>query len=85
MTTCLKLHTADIIKIVPWCNQHEYSYPCSVGEFIIEDEYLHAKTRHNDTFLEIQIFASVSLIFLKLCSVAIPMLYRKYFLSYKAR
>ena len=44
-----------------------------------------AKTRHNDAFLEIQIFASVSSIYLKLCSVAIPMLYHKYFSSYKAR
>ena len=32
-----------------------------------------AKTRHNNAFLEIQIFASVSSIYLKLCSVAIPM------------
>ena len=44
-----------------------------------------AKTRHNDAFLEIQILASVSSIYLKLCSVAIPMLYCKYFLSYKDR
>ena len=44
-----------------------------------------AKTQQNDAFLEIQIFASVSSIYLKLCSVAIPMLYCKYFLSYKAR
>ena len=44
-----------------------------------------AKTRHNDAFLEIQIFASVSSIYLRLCSVAIPMLYCKYFSSYKAR
>ena len=44
-----------------------------------------AKTRHNAAFLEIQIFASVSSIYLKLCSVAIPMLYCKYFSSYKAR
>ena len=44
-----------------------------------------AKTRHNDALLEIQIFASVSSAYLKLCSVAIPMLYCKYFSSYKAR
>ena len=44
-----------------------------------------AKTQHNDAFLENQIFASVSSIYLKLCSVAIPMLYCKYFSSYKAR
>ena len=44
-----------------------------------------AKTQHNDAFLEIQIFASVSSVYLKLCSVAIPMLYCKYFSSYKAR
>ena len=44
-----------------------------------------AKTRHNGAFLEIQIFASVSSIYLKLCSVAISMLYCKYFSSYKAR
>ena len=44
-----------------------------------------AKTRHNDAILEIQIFASVSSIYLKLCSVAIPMLYCKYFSSYEAR
>ena len=44
-----------------------------------------AKTRHNDAFLEIQIFASVSSIYLKLCSVVISMLYCKYFSSYKAR
>ena len=44
-----------------------------------------AKTRHNDAFLEIQIFASVSSIYLNLYSVAIPMLYYKYFSSYKAR
>ena len=43
-----------------------------------------AKTRHNGAFLEIQIFASVSSIYLKLCSVAIPMLYCEYFSSYKA-
>ena len=43
-----------------------------------------AKIRH-DTFLEIQIFASVSSIFLKFCSVAISMVYCEYFLSYKAR
>ena len=34
-----------------------------------------AKTRHNDAFLEFQIFASVSFMYLKLCSVAISMLY----------
>ena len=34
-----------------------------------------AITRRNDAFLEIQIFASLSSIYLKLCSVAIPMLY----------
>ena len=44
-----------------------------------------AKTQHNDAFLEIQIFASVSSIYLKLCSVVISMLYCKYFSSYKAR
>ena len=44
-----------------------------------------AKTRHNDAFLEIQIFASVSSIYLKLCSVVISMLYCKYFSSYKGR
>ena len=44
-----------------------------------------AKTQHNDAFLVIQIFASVSSIYLKLCSVAIPMLYCKYFSSDKAR
>ena len=44
-----------------------------------------AKTRHNDAFLETQIFASSSSIYLKLCSVAMPMLYCKYFSSYKAR
>ena len=44
-----------------------------------------AKTRHNDAFLEIQIFASMNSIYLKLCSVVIPMLYCKYFSSYKAR
>ena len=43
-----------------------------------------AKTQHNDAFVEIQIFASVSSIYLKLCSVAISVLYCKYFLSYKA-
>ena len=36
-----------------------------------------AKTRHNGAFLEIQIIASVGSIYLKLCSVAIPMLYCK--------
>ena len=44
-----------------------------------------AKTWHNDAFLEIQSFASVSSIYLKLFSVAIPMLYYKYFSSYKDR
>ena len=34
-----------------------------------------AKTRHNDACLEIQIVASVSFMYLKLCSVAISMLY----------
>ena len=34
-----------------------------------------AKTRHNDAFLEFQIFALVSFMYLKLCSVAISMLY----------
>ena len=34
-----------------------------------------AKTRHNDAFLEFQIFAPVSFMYLKLCSVAISMLY----------
>ena len=38
-----------------------------------------AKTRHNDVFLEIQIVASMSSIYLKLCSVATPMLYCKSF------
>ena len=33
------------------------------------------KTWHNDAFLEFQIFASVSFMYLKLCSVAISMLY----------
>ena len=42
-----------------------------------------AKTRHDDIFLEIQIFALVSSIYLKLCSVAISMLYCKYFSSYR--
>ena len=36
-----------------------------------------AKTRHNGAFLEIQIISSVGFIYLKLCSVAIPMLYCK--------
>ena len=44
-----------------------------------------AKPRHNDAFLEIQIIASMSSIYLKLCSVAIAMLYCKYVSSYKAR
>ena len=44
-----------------------------------------AKIRHNDAFLEIQIFALVSSIYLKLCSVVISMLYCKYLSSYKAR
>ena len=44
-----------------------------------------AKTRHNDAFLDFQIFASVSSIYLKLCSVVVLMLYCKYFSSYKAR
>ena len=44
-----------------------------------------AKTRHNDAFLEIQIFASMNSIYLKLCSVVISMLYCKYFSRYKAR
>ena len=44
-----------------------------------------AKTRHNDAFLEIQIYTSVSSVYLKLCALAIPMLYCKYFSSYKAR
>ena len=44
-----------------------------------------AKTRHNDAFVEIQIFASMNSINLKLCSVVISMLYCKYFSSYKAR
>ena len=44
-----------------------------------------AKTRHNDAFLEIEIFASVGSIYLKLCSVVLSMLYCKYFSSYKAR
>ena len=44
-----------------------------------------AKIRHNDAFLEIQIFVSLSSIYLKVCSVAIPTLYCKYFSSYKAR
>ena len=34
-----------------------------------------AKTQHNDAFLEFQIFASVSFMYLKLCSVAILVLY----------
>ena len=34
-----------------------------------------AKTRHNDAFLEFQIIAQVSFMYLKLCSVAISMLY----------
>ena len=33
------------------------------------------KTQHNDAFLEFQIFAPVSFMYLKLCSVAISMLY----------
>ena len=44
-----------------------------------------AKTQNNDAFLEIQVFKSVSFVYLKLCSVTILMLYYKYFLSYKAR
>ena len=44
-----------------------------------------AKIRHNDAFLAIQIFASMNSMNLKLCSVVIPMLYCKYFSSYKAR
>ena len=39
--------------------------------------------QHNGAFLEIQIFALVSSIYLKLFSVATPMLYCKYFLSYR--
>ena len=35
----------------------------------------YAKTRHNDAFLEFQIFVSVSFLYLKLFSVAISMLY----------
>ena len=44
-----------------------------------------AKTRHNDTFLEIQIFASACSIYPKLSSVMISMLYCKQFLRNKAR
>ena len=44
-----------------------------------------AKTQHNDAFLEIQIFASMNSIYLKLCAVVISILYCKYFLRYKAR
>ena len=44
-----------------------------------------AKTQHNDAFLEIQIFASMNSIYLKLCSVVISMLNCKYFSRHKAR
>ena len=44
-----------------------------------------AKTRHNDAFLDFQIFASVSSTYLKLYSVVVSMLYCKYFSSYNAR
>ena len=58
---------------------HTNSYTCI---YINMTQF--AKTQHK-TFLEIQIFASVSSIYLKLCSVAIPMLYCNFFSSYKAR
>ena len=62
-------------------------WDCSGGFQIESHTYVtrFAKTQHNDAFLEIHIFALVSSIFLKLCSVAMPMLYCKYFSSYKAR
>ena len=44
-----------------------------------------AKTRNNDAFLEIQVFTSVSSVYLKLCSVTIPICITNIFLSYKAR
>ena len=44
-----------------------------------------AKNWHNNAFLAIRIFASVSSIYLKLCSVIITLLYCKYFSRYKAR
>ena len=40
-----------------------------------------AKIRHNDAFLEIQIFTSMNSIYLKLCSVVISMVYCKDFSS----
>ena len=43
------------------------------------------KTRHNDAFLKILIFVSVSSIYVKLCFVVMSMLYCKYISSYKAR
>ena len=55
--------------------------PVNLSTFVT----LFAKTRRNDASSEIQIFAQVSSIYLKLCSVAIPMPYYKYILSYKAR
>ena len=56
--------------------------------FVLNSVYVaqFTKTRHNDAYLEIQIFALVSSIYLQwLYSVAIPMLYCEYFSSYKAR
>ena len=41
--------------------------------------------QHNGTFLKIQVFASLSSVYLKLYSVVLSMLYYKYILSYKAR
>ena len=47
----------------------------SIIVYVTVTQYV--KTQHNDTFLEIQIFASVSYIYLKLCSVVVSMLYCK--------
>ena len=59
---------------------------CSAWFLILEYQLVYivivtqfATTQHNDAFLEIQSFASASFIYLKLCSIAIPMLYCKYF------
>ena len=65
---------------------HDTTIVTSLLDWIIYINVIRfAKPRHTDAFLEIQIFASVSSIHLKLCSVAIPMLYCKYFSSYKVR
>ena len=59
---------ADTTKLWTSAGQYQNGIPSGqISQYVTRS----AKTRHNDAFLEIDIFASVCFMYLKLCSVLI--------------